>query len=274
MTKTGIGRNIKKGGNPSYELYELKALNRIFAAVVGGGGIPSPTGLATETTASAILAAVSAIGPSQDIEILLVRDTGNGDKVVQQIVDYTTGSPVISYLDVNGASYSPIGVLEYLDTSAVMNLILTELVGINIDQATVAMQGAMQAELVNMLGKLTDLEAKNYATEVTLALLDTHFTAENFAQEDTLADVKTAVEALTDVVWEAGKAIPTAVGTFAVPTLLGINPDATGTIKVILFNDGTTETDLEVWEILNTTIIIKEFISVTGTLADVKLYQK
>lgn len=116
------GRNANREGARSNELYQLQALNRIVSAITGGG-IPSPTGLATETTLAALLAAT--IAGDQDIEILLVRDKGNADLVVQQITNYETGTPVISYKDVNGNPYVPVGPLEYLDPSAVMNLILT-----------------------------------------------------------------------------------------------------------------------------------------------------
>ena len=114
------GRNGKKGGNPSYELYVLQVLNKIAAST---GAIPA--GLATEATLLSVLNAI--IASDQDIEILLVRDTGNADQVVQQITNYETGTPVVTYKDVNGAAYVPVGPLEYLDPSAVLNLILTEL---------------------------------------------------------------------------------------------------------------------------------------------------
>jgi len=123
-----IGRNSKKGGNKSTELYNLQVLNKILNAVSASG-----TDLATETTLQSldghlidVLNAIVA-SSSQEIEILLVRDTGNADKIIQQITDYTTGSAVLSYKDVNGNAYVPVGPLEYLDPAAVLNLILTQL---------------------------------------------------------------------------------------------------------------------------------------------------
>ena len=64
----------------------------------------------------------------QDMEILLVRDTGNLDQVVQQIREYdeTTQTWSTSYEDVSGAVYVPVGPLEYLDPSAVLSVLLAE----------------------------------------------------------------------------------------------------------------------------------------------------
>jgi hypothetical protein len=118
------GRNANREGARSNELYQLQALNRIVTAVTTG-----TNSLATESTLLSVLQAI--IASDQDIEILLVRDTGNADKVVQQITNYETGVPVVSYKDVDGNPYTPTGPLEYLDPSAVMNLMLTELIAIN-----------------------------------------------------------------------------------------------------------------------------------------------
>ena len=117
----GLGRNEKKGGNRSSELYQLQAINRIVEAIKSS---PPSSGFASESTLISVLNAI--ISSDQDIEILLVRDTGNGDVVVQQITNYETGTPVVTYKAVNGAAYTPVGPLEYLDPSAVLNLILTE----------------------------------------------------------------------------------------------------------------------------------------------------
>jgi len=85
------------------------------------------TGLATEATALNILNAIVASG--QDVEVLLVRDTGDSDKVLQQITDYIAGTTV--YKDVNGNIVVPVGPLEYLDPSAVLNLILSQNTSLN-----------------------------------------------------------------------------------------------------------------------------------------------
>jgi hypothetical protein len=66
---------------------------------------------------------------SQDVEILLVRDTGDSDVVVQQIREYDQGTGLWTtrYEKVDGSAHTVIGPLVYLDPSAILNLILTEL---------------------------------------------------------------------------------------------------------------------------------------------------
>lgn len=120
-------RKDKQGSKQSsfaYELGTLKTLNKVLQAVLP---------LGQQTTLISVLNAI--VASDQDIEILLVRDTGAADIVVQQISNYETGVPVVSYKDVGGAPYVPVGPLEYLDPSAVMNLVLTELLdqGVSLD---------------------------------------------------------------------------------------------------------------------------------------------
>ena len=111
----------------------------------------------------------------QDMEILLVRDTGNGDQIVQQIREYDETSQTWSttYSDISGAAYTPVGPLEYLDASAVLNLILAELIdqGLTLDDI--------------------ELNTDDVATQTTLQALLTAFNAEDFATEATLAVVET-----------------------------------------------------------------------------------
>jgi len=125
MNKNGsLGRNTNTGGNRSYELYNLQLLNQIIEAVQGTGGSPAPAGVATEATLLSVLSAISA--SDQDIEILLVRDTGDSDIVVQQITNYESGTPAVSYKKVDGTAHTVVGPLEYLDPAAVLNLLLTQ----------------------------------------------------------------------------------------------------------------------------------------------------
>lgn len=100
------------------KVWIIKYLEDI-AAVSGPSG-----GLATESTLISVLNAI--VASDQDIEILLVRDTGDSNKVLQQITNYETGTPVVIYKDVNGATVTPVGPLEYLDPSAVLQLILAD----------------------------------------------------------------------------------------------------------------------------------------------------
>ena len=118
-----------KGSNYAYELKQVRALSELISSVKALNSVPGGGGstalLATESTLISVLNAIST--SDQDIEILLVRDTGNADQIVQQITNYQTGVPVVSYKDVDGNPYIPVGPLEYLDPSAVLNLMLTEL---------------------------------------------------------------------------------------------------------------------------------------------------
>jgi hypothetical protein len=132
----GNPKSGNKGSNYAYELKTVRALSEIISSIKtlnpSGGGVPGVP-LATESTLISVLNAI--VASDQDIEILLVRDTGNADQVVQQITNYQTGVPVVTYQDVDGNPYVPVGPLEYLDPSAVMNLMLTELIAINANTA-------------------------------------------------------------------------------------------------------------------------------------------
>lgn len=133
------------------------------------------SGLATEAT---LLQVLNNMIASQDIEILLVRDTGNADQVIQQIREYDQGTGVWNtrYEDVTGATYVPVGPLEYLDPSAVLNLILTELLdqGLTLDQLQTNTTG-LNLEATQLLVKgvldtlLANFNAEDFATETTLA---------------------------------------------------------------------------------------------------------
>ena len=164
-------------------LWQIKFLEDISAAVGGGGG----PALATEATAISILNAI--VASDQDIEILLVRDeaVGNGNPVLKQITNYQTGTPVITYENVDGTTYvpapNPTPVYVYLDPSAVLQLVLAELV------------------LLNAGGQL--------ATEITLAAANTLLTTIS----GNISTLSTPVASLTPtllVVSSAGAASVTA----------------------------------------------------------------
>lgn len=125
----GNPKSGNKGSNYAYELKNLRSISSLAESIRAHGTSP----LATEATLISVLNAI--VASDQDIEILLVRDTGNADLVVQQITNYETGTPVVSYKDVDGNPYVPVGPLEYLDPSAVLNLMLTELIAINANTA-------------------------------------------------------------------------------------------------------------------------------------------
>jgi hypothetical protein len=182
----------QKGNNHPYQFNVLVALGEIIAATEAA--VPPQGGLATEATLISVLNAI--VSSPQDVEILLVRDTGNANVVVQQITDYSGGgAPVVTYKDVNGTAYVPVGPLEYLDPAAVMNLVLAELITLNAtDFATettlaslLATDFATETTLAAVLADTTSLDGKDFATEVTLAALLAAFNSEDFATETTLA---------------------------------------------------------------------------------------
>jgi len=122
------GNNAKREGARSNELYQLQSLNRIVSAITGPGRSPATLGIATEATLQALLAAT--VAADQDFEVLLVRDTVTL-LVYKQITNWDEGVPVITYEDVNGNPFTPVNPMEYLDPSAITNLMLTELIAIN-----------------------------------------------------------------------------------------------------------------------------------------------
>jgi hypothetical protein len=128
-TKSDKLREKNNSYSDILRIEQLQALEQIIAISGGGGG-----GLAQESTLLSILNNMIA---SQDVEILLVRDTGAANVVVQQIREYDqgTGAWVTRYEDVSGGAYVPVGPLEYLDASAVLNLVLAELQGLNTPQS-------------------------------------------------------------------------------------------------------------------------------------------
>lgn len=122
MSKGNTKTEGNKGNNFPWQWSMLQTLGNISDSVA------PPSGLATEATAIAILNATVA---TQDIEILLVRDTVT-DIVYKQVVTYTSGVPVVTYEAVDGTPFVPVNPMEYLDPSAVLNLMLVE----SIDQGT------------------------------------------------------------------------------------------------------------------------------------------
>jgi hypothetical protein len=138
-------------------------LDKIRESLVASGG----GGLATEATLISVLNAI--VAADQDIEILLVRDTGNGDVVLQQITDYQTGVPVVTYKDVNGNVVVPVGPLEYLDPSAVLNLMLTEITdqGLTLDSLE-SLLTTIDAVLDAIALDTASIAAEDFATETTL----------------------------------------------------------------------------------------------------------
>jgi len=120
-----FGRSQSASDN--LRIWQIKFLEDIALAVGGGGGGGA---LALESTQISVLNAI--IAADQDIEILLVRDDGAiPPEILQQITNYQTGVPVVTYKDVNGTVVVPVGPLTYIDASAAINLMLAQLVLLN-----------------------------------------------------------------------------------------------------------------------------------------------
>ena len=146
--------NKSKGGNSSSFAGMHQILKGLQATADNTNGLYG-----------ALISILNATVAHQDMEILLVRDTGNGDLVVQQIREYdeTTQTWTTSYTDVSGAPYVPVGPLEYLDASAVLNLILVEL-------------EAQGVTLDGIFVDTTSIAGEDFATELTLDSVDTSLT--------------------------------------------------------------------------------------------------
>jgi hypothetical protein len=165
--------NKDKGGNSSKFSWNhsvLKGLQSIYDGTQG---------LATEGTLISVLNAI--VASDQDIEVLLVRDeaVGNGDPVLKQVTNYETGIPVITYENVDGTTYNPSPnppEYVYLDPSAVLNLMLAELLdqGLTLDSIEVITTNTL-IELVDQGLSLDGIETlitnlnSIVATEITLA---------------------------------------------------------------------------------------------------------
>ena len=265
----GLGNGNPKSGNQgsnfNFELRNLQLLGRLAAA------LPLPPGsLATEATLISVLNAI--VASDQDIEILLVRDTGNGDIVLQQITDYQTGVPVVTYKDVNGNVVVPVGPLEYLDPSAVLNLILTQMTALNAkvivddDDNAIAEGQTLPLSIVELYGAWdgawqrvntdgngnlsvavdSSVLPTGAATEVTLAALNAKFNT--LGQKVSAASTPVVLSTEQEAVIAGITAAITALGTGALSTeatLLLTNALLTG-IDAVLDNILTDTTAIAV----------------------------
>lgn len=158
-----MAEKLRRGAQSKTEVLLSDIWNKLATIGAGGSG-------ATEATLVSVLHAI--VASDQDIEILLVRDTVTLI-VYQQITNYETGVPVVTYKDVNGTPFVPVNPMEYLDPSAVMNLLLTEALdqGLTLDDIKTAVEAI---DLVNQ-DILTESEAINYNT-LSVATLSTPVT--------------------------------------------------------------------------------------------------
>lgn len=186
-----ILENSQKGGENSrfdYNFKTLLGLQKIADNTQGNSAL-----------LNSILAAIKA---HQDMEILLVRDEGNNDLVVQQIREYDeeTGTWLLPYYQkVDGSVYQApelVGPLVYLDADGVLNLILAELLdqGLTLDSIEallIIIDGVLDAIKIDTAN--LDVPLSTRASEATLlstnALLTTIDTVLDAIQTDTAAMV-------------------------------------------------------------------------------------
>jgi len=195
--------NKGKGGNSSGFAGIHQILNGLQASADGLTGL--------SVILNSILNATIA---HQDMEILLVRDTGNGDLVVQQIREYdeTTQTWSTYYQKVDGSPYvAPelVGPLVYLDPSAVLNLILTEMLdqGLTLDN----IDTTTASSLVELLAQGLSLDAivtstGLSATEATLLLTNALLTTidADTSNLDVLLSTRASEATLTGVATDLG----------------------------------------------------------------------
>jgi len=233
----GNAKSGNKGSNHNFEHRNLLSLGDIIAALA------PVAGLATEATLISVLNAI--VASDQDIEILLVRDTGNGDVVLQQITDYQTGVPVVTYKDVNGNIVVPVGPLEYLDPSAVLQLVLAELLTLNaggqlLTEATfIAEDFATQTTLAALLTELqlkADLTETQPVSAVSLPL------PTGAATQTTLAALLTELQLKADLSETQPVSQTNTVRTAGLLVVSGIanTTVAAGARSVTFFNQGPT----------------------------------
>lgn len=131
----------------------LKQLHCVKEAICKLNATIGGSGSATEATLTALLAAVQ---QHQDYEFLLVRDPGAADLIVRQVIEYdeTTDTFTYSYQTIAGVPYVPIGVPVYVDDSALLNLMLTQLTAINADLDVALSTRASEATVAAINTKL------------------------------------------------------------------------------------------------------------------------
>lgn len=122
------GKNAKREGARSHELYMLQALNRVVNAITGQGQPPAPSGIATEATLQAVLTAVDSM---RDYEVRLVTDSDSPEVTWLEVRywDVQTGALGAPeyYLPGSSVPGTPTGAITYIPTSTLLSQILAEL---------------------------------------------------------------------------------------------------------------------------------------------------
>ena len=220
MSTGNANSNGNKGVNMPFQLNVLKGLQKVSDNTNNLGGV--------------LTSLLNAIRDHQDMEILLIRDTGNADIIVQQIREYDETLQTWStyYQDISGAPYVPVGPLEYLDASAVLALILAELLdqGLTLDSVltnTTSIAAEDFATQTTLLALLTAFNAEDFASQTTLAALLTAFNAEDFATQTTLltrlskADFEARINTLGQKLMAASTPVVIASDQSAIPVTIG-----------------------------------------------------
>ena len=121
----------KSPGNRGTELGVLNDIYRKLIEITSNSTSNSGNAtLAEQQSQTALLTSlVGSLLYDRDIEFLLVRDTGNSNLVVRQLVSYdeNTGGFTTSYETIDGNQYTPQGTMEYLDSSASLGQIILKL---------------------------------------------------------------------------------------------------------------------------------------------------
>lgn len=121
---------------PGHRHSQLEALNDIYRKLAtinnlsSGGSTAGAATLAEQQNQTALLTSmVASLLNDKDLEFLMVRDTGNSDLVVRQLISYNEndGTFTMTYESIDGTVYTPVGPLEYLDSSAALGQIILKL---------------------------------------------------------------------------------------------------------------------------------------------------
>ena len=138
-----------KGSNQRHEFRTEKLLASVVAAIVGGGGIPAPTGLATEATLNDVKTAVEGM---RDYEVRLVTDSDSPEVTWLEVRYWDAQSGSLGtpqyYLPGSSTPGSPILPISYIPTSTLLAEIKALLTTIDSDT------GNLDAALTTLFGTL------------------------------------------------------------------------------------------------------------------------
>lgn len=244
------GKNAKREGARSNELYQLQALNRIVSAITGQGQPPAPAGIATETTLQAVLAAVDTM---RDYEVRLVVDSAVTPVTWLEVRYWDAQTGALGapqyYQPGSTVAGTPTGGITYINPQTLLAEIKAELIAANVDLAAIeALLTTIDADTSNLDVALSTLatEAKLEAVRVLLASIDS-----KAATETTLALVKAVLDnikldtanllamnlTLTDILADTAELTVVKGATSVAST--GVTNIPAGATEISIFNNGT-----------------------------------